>query len=63
MDNDEIPAIELKGEGQHGIMYCSPSPHADGSNYGILGKRHYCLVFRRWMIRAQTSSLLIIIIK
>lgn len=37
MNNNEIPAIELKGEGKHGIMYCTPSPHKDGSNYEILG--------------------------
>jgi hypothetical protein len=37
MDVNEIPAIEVKGEGQHGIMYCTPSPHKDGSNYHIIG--------------------------
>ncbi len=37
--SNELPALELKGEGQHGIMYCTPSPHADGSNYEILGTR------------------------
>ena len=39
MDAGLIPAIEMKGEGQHGIMYCTPSPHAGGSNYEILGIR------------------------
>ena len=37
MKSNQIPAIEMKGEGKHGIMYCSPSPHEDGSNYEILG--------------------------
>lgn len=37
MEKDEIPAIEMKGDGTHGIMYCTPSPHKDGSNYRILG--------------------------
>lgn len=37
MQNNEIPAIELKGEGTHGIMYCTPSPHKDGSNYYVIG--------------------------
>jgi len=39
MDADEIPAIEVKGDGTHGIMYCTPSPHKDGSNYRILGAK------------------------
>ena len=37
MEKNEIPAIEMKGDGSHGIMYCTPSPHKDGSNYRILG--------------------------
>lgn len=37
MEKGEIPAIEMKGDGTHGIMYCTPSPHKDGSNYRILG--------------------------
>lgn len=37
MKNDEIPALEMKGEGCHGIMYCTPSPHKDGSNYQVIG--------------------------
>ncbi len=36
---NEIPAIEVKGDGTHGIMYCTPSPHADGSRYQILGTK------------------------
>ena len=39
MKANEIPSIEMKGEGTHGIMYCTPSPHKDGSNYNILGTK------------------------
>lgn len=35
--NQEIPAIEVKSEGKHGIMYCSPSVHKSGHRYQILG--------------------------
>jgi len=34
---NEIPSLEVKGLGTHGIMYCTPSPHKDGSNYEIIG--------------------------
>lgn len=37
MNSNEIPALEMKGDGTHGIMYCTPSPHKDGSNYDIIG--------------------------
>ena len=37
MENNEIPAIEVKGDGTHGVMFCTPSPHRDGSRYGIIG--------------------------
>ncbi|ALI36859.1 hypothetical protein NMY3_02669 [Candidatus Nitrosocosmicus oleophilus] len=33
----EIPAIEVKSIGQHGIMYCTPSQHKNGSYYQIVG--------------------------
>lgn len=39
IQSNEIPALEMKGDGTHGIMYCTPSPHKDGSNYKIVGKR------------------------
>ena len=35
--NTEIPAIEVKSEGKHGIMFCSPSIHKNGQPYQILG--------------------------
>lgn len=37
IDSNEIPAIEVKGDGSHGIMYCTPSPHSDGNTYDIIG--------------------------
>lgn len=33
----DIPAIEVKSEGKHGIMYCSPSVHKNGYPYQIVG--------------------------
>ncbi|HEY6535992.1 MAG TPA: bifunctional DNA primase/polymerase, partial [Candidatus Nitrosocosmicus sp.] len=35
--NNEIPAIEVKGSGEHGIACCSPSIHKDGNKYEIIG--------------------------
>ena len=35
---NEIPALEVKSSSK-GIMFCSTSPHADGSNYQIIGTR------------------------
>ncbi|MEJ7642661.1 MAG: hypothetical protein WKF36_10805 [Candidatus Nitrosocosmicus sp.] len=37
--NNEIPAIEVKGLGEHGIAYCSPSIHKDGQPYEIIGTK------------------------
>lgn len=37
IDSNDIPAIEVKCLGQHGITCCTPSPHANGSNYEIIG--------------------------
>lgn len=33
----EFPALEVKGEGKHGIAYCTPSPHKGGTNYEVIG--------------------------
>ncbi|ALI34767.1 hypothetical protein NMY3_00555 [Candidatus Nitrosocosmicus oleophilus] len=33
----EIPAIEVKSEGSHGIMFCTPSLHKNGYPYRIFG--------------------------
>ena len=38
IEGNEIPAIEVKGLGEHGIAICSPSVHKDGSKYEIVGK-------------------------
>lgn len=35
--NNQIPAIEVKGLGQHGLAYCTPSVHITGKHYEILG--------------------------
>lgn len=37
IDKNQLPAIEIKGEGRHGIMYVTPSPHENGTNYQVLG--------------------------
>ena len=37
--NNEIPAIEVKGTGEHGIAFCSPSLHQDGTRYEIIGTK------------------------
>jgi MCM2/3/5 family protein/bifunctional DNA primase/polymerase-like protein len=34
---DEIPAIEIKGEGSHGVALCSPSYHKSGHQYRVIG--------------------------
>jgi P4 family phage/plasmid primase-like protien len=36
LKNNEIPAIEVKGEGSDGIFFCSPSFHRDGNRYQII---------------------------
>jgi len=38
-NNAESPLIEVKGLGEHGIMFCSPSMHKNGHCYEILGIR------------------------
>ncbi len=37
IENDEMPAIEVKGLGIHGIAYCTPSIHKNGHRYEIIG--------------------------
>ena len=37
IDSNEIPAIEVKGLGSHGILFVSPSIHQNGDPYQILG--------------------------
>jgi desulfoferrodoxin (superoxide reductase-like protein) len=35
--NEEVPAFEVKGQGTHGIAYCTPSVHKNGERYQIVG--------------------------
>jgi DNA polymerase elongation subunit (family B) len=39
IDNNEIPAIEVKGLGSHGILFVTPSVHQNGQPYQIIGTR------------------------
>jgi hypothetical protein len=39
LDKNEIPAFEIKGAGEHGILYVSPSKHKNGHNYRIIGSK------------------------
>ena len=39
LENNEIPAIEVKSEGSHGIFFCTPSIHKNGYPYQILDTR------------------------
>ena len=34
---DSVLGLEVKGLGEHGIVFCSPSIHKDGHPYGIIG--------------------------
>jgi len=38
INTNEIPALEVKSNGK-GLMFVADSPHADGSNYQIIGTR------------------------
>jgi putative DNA primase/helicase len=37
IESNEIPAIEVKGEGGKSTLFCCPSVHQDGHRYQILG--------------------------
>jgi D5 N terminal like/Bifunctional DNA primase/polymerase, N-terminal len=37
LDANEVPAIEVKGLGTHGILYVTPSIHKNGQPYEIIG--------------------------
>jgi len=39
IENNEIPGIEVKGQGEHGLAFCSPSIHKGGYPYEIIGTR------------------------
>jgi hypothetical protein len=34
-----MPAIEVKGDGEHGLFFCSPSIHPGGCRYEIIGMK------------------------
>jgi P4 family phage/plasmid primase-like protien len=36
---NEIPALEVKGEGSHGIFFCFPSFHMNGNRYQIIDNK------------------------
>lgn len=40
LQNNEAPSLEVKGLGEHGIMFAYPSPHKNGLNYEILGTKN-----------------------
>ncbi|AIF83286.1 hypothetical protein NTE_01214 [Candidatus Nitrososphaera evergladensis SR1] len=50
--DDNIPALEVKGDGKHGIMYCSPSFHKSGHQYELIGTEEPAT-----LTAAQTSIL------
>jgi DNA replicative helicase MCM subunit Mcm2 (Cdc46/Mcm family) len=39
IDATDIPAFEVKGLGQHGIFFCTPSIHKNGHPYQIIGTK------------------------
>lgn len=39
LDENLIPGFEIKGQGNHGIVFCTPSIHQDGEHYEIIGVR------------------------
>jgi hypothetical protein len=42
--NNQIPAIEVKGLGSHGILFVSPSIHKNGHQYQIIGTKEPAIV-------------------
>jgi putative DNA primase/helicase len=44
LKNNEIPALEVKGEGSHGIFFCFPSYHMNGNRYQIIGTKDPIIV-------------------
>lgn len=36
--------IEVKSKSEHGIMFCSPSPHKNGQRYQIIGTTEPCIL-------------------
>ena len=46
MDESQIPAIEVKSEGKHGLMIVSPSIHKNGHPYEIIGTEELTILNR-----------------
>jgi len=36
LDTNKVPAIEVKGAGEHGLLFCTHSPHKNGYDYEII---------------------------
>jgi putative DNA primase/helicase len=39
IDTNEVPAIEVKCDGSHGLMFASPSMHSKGHRYEVIGTK------------------------
>ena len=44
LDSNQVPAIEVKGSGEHGLLFVTPSPHKDNYNYEIIGTNEPTIV-------------------
>jgi hypothetical protein len=42
--NNELPAFEIKGDGPHGVVFCTPSIHKHGQHYEIIGTTEPVLI-------------------
>jgi hypothetical protein len=37
LDTNQVPAMEVKGAGEHGLLFCTPSTHKNGHSYEVIG--------------------------
>ncbi|HEU4822480.1 MAG TPA: hypothetical protein VFS97_03565, partial [Nitrososphaeraceae archaeon] len=44
LSNNQVPAIEVKGLGSHGILFVTPSIHKNGESYQIIGTKEPAIV-------------------
>ena len=66
IDKNEIPAMEIKGAGEHGILYVTPSPNKKGNNRRIIGtmklitcdafEQHFDNILNKYGIPHLTSN-------
>lgn len=56
-DTNPKPLIEVKGEGKHGIMYCTNSPHKKGDRYELLHKPENVIVFDEVQAKAFMTKI------